>query len=463
MGWLTAIGGRSASAALPRDGHAVSTQVLHAAVVTGAISVLPRFMALVREAAVAMLFGVSGQLDAYFIALTLIGLPSAIVLQALQTVSIPALVPVAGRDDRKQRQLLSGICTVALAVMALLLVPLILLLPVLTERLGAGLEPESRAEISRLFFWLIPYYFLSGLSLLGYGALQARKAFLRGGLLPSVMPAAVLAVLFVSGGLADPIVLVVGLALGALIEFIALNAHLRSGHGLSLVPGRPVFARAERTLLSQFALLAPATLAMAFWPVIDQVLASAWGSGAIAALNYGAKLPAMVSGLLVSGLGAAALPHFVGMVASLDGRECMQALNRLTAVVFAASLVVVAVLIAGSSPITSTLFQRGAFDADAVKTVVPIQQAYLLQLPASLVGILATRLHVALGHGRTLLVVTVLSMVFYWPVASVLSDLLALPGIALATALTSALNALVLYWLLRRHFLRRRVAASGPT
>lgn len=435
-------------------GDAVSKQILYSAVVTGATSLFPKLIGLVREATVATLFGVSGQLDAYFIAFTLIGLPSAIVLQALQTATIPALVPSRERRQGSQRELLAGICTVALLAMALLLVPLAVFLPQLVDWLGAGLDLESRAQIAHLFYWFIPYYFLSALNLLGYGALQARKAFLRNGLLPALIPAAGLAVLLVLHAEPGAVVLVWGLALGALLEFVVLNAQLRKRYGLSLLPGRPVFAGDHRPILSQFALLLPATLVMALWPVIDQVLASAWGSGAITALNYGAKFPAVISGLMVAALGAAALPHFVGMVASLDGRQCVQALDRLTALVLAVSLLVSAVLIAGSSPITSLLFERGAFGEQAIQAVVPIQQAYLLQLPGSLVGIVAVRLHVALGHARTLLAVTICTVAFYAIAASVLSNVFQLPGIAFATALTSGLNALVFYWLLRRHFRR---------
>src|SRR5262249_35984677 len=139
---------------------------------------------------------------------------------------------------------------------------------------------------------LIPYYYLNGINLLGYGVLQSRKVFLRSALIPIATPLIVMALVALGG--ADLGVLIGSLTLGTAAETVFLLLLLSREQPRATAP--PV-----RTpgILREFAwgtlMLMPGTLVTGLSPVIEQTIASGLGHGTISALGYAAKLPATLN------------------------------------------------------------------------------------------------------------------------------------------------------------------------
>ena len=109
------------------------------------------------------------------------------------------------------------------------------LLPWIIGIVGHGFEPAKRDAVRSIFVWLIPYYFLNGLNLLGHGALQAEKRFLPTALAPLCTILVTIAIVLGTGG-GDVHKLVLGLVIGSLLEWMVLHWQLHRG-GASLLPG----------------------------------------------------------------------------------------------------------------------------------------------------------------------------------------------------------------------------------
>ncbi len=435
-------------------------QIAISASLTSVTSLAAKVTSFGKEIVVAAFFGVSGEIDTYVMAFMLIGVPSGIVLGALQTALIPAIIQSdTNKGSRSAESLFKGTTSLALLLMSVLLVILIATVPSIIDFVGHGFTQEKKEQVNELLFWFIPYYFFAGLNLLGYGVLQARKLFFSNGVLPALVAIPTIVLLFIVQTEAGVLVLVWGLALGAGVEYLALNFYLKRRTGFRVTPGRLVLNSETRQMLWQFLIIVPGTLAMAFLPIIDQTLVSDLGEGAIAALSYGIKLPAMVNGLLVTAIGVAVLPFFSQMLAKGDSRACRHTLKRFVSLLLVVSLPAALVLIALSDVLVTSIFQRGAFDGAAKEAVVPIQQAYFLQLPGMLVGMLATRLHVALGQNHTLLLVTIVTVLFYAVAAWALVSWLGTTGVALAASITSAINAVVVVYLADRYLVHKMVLA----
>src|SRR6267143_4922181 len=282
--------------------------VMRAAAGFAAITSVVKAVAFVKEAVVASAFGVGSSMDSYLMALVVIGFPCGVLANAAQTVFIREYVRiVAVNGEFEASRFLRAAMLGVLVALTALLVAWVALLPAILSVVGHGLTPGQRAVVSANVYRLVPYYYLNGINLLGYGVLQSRNAFLRAALIPIATPVFTIVLLAALG--ADLNMLIGALTLGtgaetALIFVLMTKAQARS---------------AERSpqafhVLREFAwgtlILVPGTLISGLSPVIEQTIASGLGHGTISALGYAAKLPATLNSLLTTAVGVTILPYF---------------------------------------------------------------------------------------------------------------------------------------------------------
>lgn len=421
-------------------------EIARAAVVTALGMSVGRIAGLAREIVVAALFGVSGQMDTWVVAFTLIGVPSAIVMNALQTALIPALSRT--RNPNERRALLSAAVTVTLVVMGIALVVLLGAGKELLGLIHSGTDATAVDQSWRLLWLLLPYYFCAALNLIGYGALQAQRQFAQNAIIPMFAPLTVIGSLLLSPG--DPPVEALALAVsaGAVAECLILILALRRS-GLDLVTlGSPMPMLGDVGVARQAMWLVPGTVVMSLMPVIEQAIASALGEGANSALAYGQRVPTALNGILVSAVGIAVLPFFSTAIAR-DGPEALsRLLSRQAWRVGIAALLVASVLSVASPWIVRFLYERGAFDLQASGLVATAQAAYFMQTPGMIVGMLYTRAAVAQGRAKMVTVLSIFTVAMQAALAWSLSLRLGLTGLGLAAALASAGNAALLIMLL---------------
>ena len=95
------------------------------------------------------------------------------------------------------------------------------------------------------------------------------------------------------------------------------------------------------------------------------------------------------------------------------------------------------------------LFQHGRFTASDTGAVVLVQQAYLVQLPLYLVGILGGRMLMALNAYRFLFWLNAIAFTLNGGFDWLLSRLFGLPGIALANSAVFLVSTPAILWVLR--------------
>lgn len=415
----------------------------------------------VKEAVVAAAFGVSGAMDGYLMALMLIGVPLGLLLNAVQTAFIPLVVEVREtRGTQESAIFVRSTASGTLLTMAAALLVCLVALPWMIDIVGHGFDPAKRAVVHNIFLWLVPYYFLAGLNLVGQGALQAEKRFLPSALVPACTTFVTIAIVLVAGG-SDVHVLAVSLVIGSLLEWLALHWQLHRA-GSSLLPGRISLTPEIRRIAKGSAVLLGGSFVLSFGPMIEQGLASGLGKGTIAAMGYAFKLPAMLVGILVGAVGITVLPFFSEMLARGDNAGCERAFRRYALVLLGGGGLLVLSLMAFSVPLVALVYQRGAFNAEDTQLVAHIQRAYLVQIPGALVGMLATRLLVAQGAYSVVAVNSAVSVLAAGALAWALSIRLGAVGIALGLSIVATVSAIALVLVVLRRFANtsrtRRVA-----
>lgn len=419
--------------------------IISSAALFSALSFLPKFLAILKDMFVAGVFGASHALDVYLMAFVLIGVPVSVVAVAIQTTLIPALV---NKDVEDAAALLGGAIKFALAMLAFALLVWFVLLPRAFEVLYPAESDGMRQQLLSACAWLIPYYFISGVNLLGYGALQARKIFWPNAVLPGLFPLAILLAVSIFQQ-ADIRILLGGTVTGGAVEGLLLYFLLRKAN---LLRWGPVAKNGLSLIVRSAVPLMIGAFISALAPVVEQVIASKLGAGAVSWQSYGNKVPAALNSLLLTAVGIVVLPHFADLIVKKEWNTFSRLYSRLSGVCLLVGVTVTGIGIAFSPDVVSLLFERGAFTASDSNETSAIMRVYLMQLPFSLVAILSWRVLIAMGKTKILAWISVAQLMLGGGLAYVLSDYYDVVGIALGSTIAVILGAAMLLAMAWRQF-----------
>lgn len=193
----------------------------------------------------------------------------------------------------------------------------------------------------------------------------------------------------------------------------------------------------------QFNLLVSTTLAARFLP-----------EGSVSYLYYADRLNQLPLGLIGIGVGTAMLPSLSRQLGGGDHQAALDTQNRAIELVLLLTLPATAGLMVSATPLIRGLLQHGAFNAADTIASARALAAFSLGLPAYVLIKVLTPGFYARADTKTpvrialvaMLVNLLLNLVLIWPLAHV--------GLALSTAISAWVNAVMLYLTLRRrdHF-----------
>lgn len=423
----------------------------HDALIAATVALGARLVGFYKEILVAIHFGLSNNLDVYFVAFVLIGFPLAIVINAIQSVFIAKLSVQNSIVD--SQKLLSATMLGTVLILILILPIWLWLIPYSLPWVTSGFSLEKKQALELALIWLIPYYFLNGVNLLGYGVLQARKKFFLNGLLPVTTPLVIMAVILLSEPSKDWHTLTVGLVLGVAMECLLLMITLQRMR-LVVLP-KLSEGYVFYPIINSALLLAPATLIGAIVMLVEQSIAASMTEGSNATLIYGLRLPVALQGLFVTAIGITALPYFASLINMKQFDYCLHSFKKLFLILGVSGFAIALPLLAFSTEITRLLYQRGVFDELAVARVAPIQAVYFTQIPFALLAMLGIKTLAALGRNLEISLIILGTGILQCFVAYELTKKFEVVGIPLGATAASAFVALISYFsvqsILKRH------------
>jgi len=429
--------------------RSLHTRLLGAIVTVGGLTALVRLSGLVKNKLIAWRFGVSDDVDVFFVALTPPVFLAGVVGSVMEAAFIPTFVEVRSKKGHEAgARLLAGMTAATLIALAVALTLLVANEEAILHLVAAGFDAAKLARVRELFHILVPAFFVSGVAALWTAVLNAERRFALAAIAPLGAALSPVIALLVAPG-AGLRALCVGTLAGACAHAAVVGWGVRAG-GLPLRPrwyGRSVeLRRVGRQALPMLA----GSLVLTANGVIDQTMASTLGSGSVSSLEYGRRIADVVVGIAAMGLGTAVLPHFSRLVVDRDFAAIHQTLRTWKRVIAIAGACGVLLTLPLSLPLVRFLFQGGAFSqADAV-AVSHVQLCYVAQAPFYLIGILGVRLLSALGENRTLLVISCINVATNLLGNLVLMRVLGLPGIALSTACVYVISMCIILDRVRR-------------
>lgn len=425
-----------------------------------------RVTGLVRDLLMASLFGATAMTDAFNVAFRL---PNMFRRLFAEGAFSQAFVPVLGttkvqQGDAATKLLVDRVSSVLLAALLLTCLVGVLGAPLLVWAMASGLRQDPAGYDAAVVMarWMFPYIGFMSLVALGAGILNTWKRFA----VPAVTPVLLNVAMILAAWLGAPwfgrmgiepiYAMVMGVLGGGVLQLgLQMSALSRMG----LLPRPRLAWSALRVAWADDGtrrvarLMAPALLGVGvaqLSALINLQIASHLAPGSVSWMSYAERLMEFPTAMLGVALGVVLTPQLVAAHASKDAERYSSMLDWGLRLVVLVSVPCTVALLVFAQPLVATLYQRGAFDAQAVQQTTTALMGY----GAGLIGLVAIKVlapgYYASQDIRTPVKIAVVVLVITQLLNIALVPWLAHAGLALSIGLGALVNALWLLIGLRR-------------
>ncbi len=425
------------------------TGIIRAAAILAVGNVAQRLLGMAREIVKANLFGASGLLSAFEIA---VYVPTNLFELMIGGMINSALVPVFSDYAKPERRaelwaVLSTVLSVATVVMVLLVGIVELLAPQIAGLLGANnfQDPQLAAVSVSLMRLSAPaILFLSIASILS-GALYALKRFTLPAFTAAVFNASMVVAMLLWPAYIQS--LVWGLLIGSVLQVVIQLPVLRDARLRWRLDWRD---QVIRRILGLYAPIVAGLLITQIGLGITINLATRTGDASLTYMRYATTLYQFPLGLVVTALSIATLPTLSQQATGRlsEFKATLAGGIRLVGVLIlpaAAGLFVLAL------PIITLLFNHGEFTAADAQTTATVLRYYLLGLPFAAIDQMLVFASYARKDTLHPAMVGVLSIFVYVVVAGLLLEPYGLLSLMIADAIKHCVHVALMIWILRRH------------
>lgn len=443
-------------------------------------TLISKLFGLVRQQAIAAIFGVGAAVDAYNYAYVIPGF-LFVLLGGINGPFHSAIVSaLAKRKQEDAAPLVETITTLVVSVLLVVSVGLIFFAEPLINLVAPGLDvtpaqaaargisPEELKTLAltkdiaiQQFRIMAPMALLAGLIGIGFGTLNAANQYW----LPSISP--LFSSITVVGGLlllafqlgekiTDPgyallggMVLAWGTLVGAILQWVVqLAAQWKAGMGTM----RPRFEFNRPGVKEVLSVLGPATFSSGMLQI--NVYTDLWFASfipqAAAALGYAGLLVQTPLGIISNVLLMPMLPVFSRLAEPENWPELKIRIRQGIILTALTMLPLSALMVALATPIVRVVYERGAFDPEASNFVASVLIAYAIGMFVYLGRDVLVRVFYGLGDGETPFRISVANILLNAALDFLLVKAFGAPGLVLATVGVNLISMVAMLVLLDR-------------
>lgn len=419
------------------------------------MTLFSRVLGFIRDAIVARYFGAGMATDAFFVAFKLPNLLRRIFAEgAFSQAFVPILAEYKSQKEEDAIRVfvayIAGLLTLVLAVVTVIGV---IAAPILILITAPGFtNPAEKFELSVVLLRItFPYIFLISLASLAGAILNTWNRFSVPAFTPTFLNLSMIAFTLLASPYFNPpiLALAVGVVVGGVLQLFYQLPYLKQ-IGMLVMPRLNFRNRGVWRVLKQ---MIPAILGVSVGQIsliINTIFASFLVSGSVSWMYYADRLMEFPAGVLGVALGTILLPSLSRCFALNDRKQYSQLLDwglRLGIVLALPASVALGVI---SGPLISALFEYGKFTAqDTLMTQYALIAYAVGLLGLILIKVLApafyscqdikTPVRIAI---ITLILTQLMNLIFIVPLKHA--------GLALSISLAACINALWLFWQLKR-------------
>lgn len=398
------------------------------------INFLARIIAYGKHIVITAYMGLSAQLDAFYMATSVLGLVIIVFGDVFDSLGIPRLVKTLQEDGEEEFRKLAGSILMFGFLLSICLNIILLLIAPWTPCIAPGFAPEKKDFLLMNLFFLAPMAILY----LPYHAmgsfLRAKRrfqAFYVGEILIAMVT---LGIVFVWHDF--PYIIPVSFS----IAYVAVFAYI-------LIVGMREFRftlsfRGDkiRDLLKVFPQLLPIYLTYHLFALVDRYFASFLPTGGVSALSYGLMI-ALIPGSIF-------MMENIFMTPLAESTERDVMMKQIVTGVLLVSIPVAFFTCGYSSEIVKAAFERGVFSWESTRLTGDALAFFAMAIPAFFLGPIYYRLFQILEKVRTITVISLAAVLLNVVLNYLFLKMeMGIKGIALATTLanyTSVFFAMVL-------------------
>ncbi len=361
---------------------------LKSMLLVGFMLIAARGAVLLRDIYMAANFGVSGVVDAFNIAFTIISWPAQVVVSVVTIAVVPLLVRLTAQQAEGERSQLIIELNFTLLVIAMLVAAIILIfVEPLCAMFTSSLDPATAALTLKMTRWFVPLAFLMVVA----GYLSARLQALRSNmytLFEGFPAAAIIGVLLLLDGWftyqGDN--LIFGILFGTCLQCLALIWLLKPSReklgSVSMRHSSPYW----RSLYSAIGTMALGQIILSLVLPIDQYFLARLGDGEVARYGYALRVVSLINMLGTTVIARVLLPSFSDFIARNEF-----ATARRYAIKWAIGLLMIGIVgsVIAQYPIAfvvKILFERGQFTSFDTNQTAAMVKILIFQAPFFLSG-----------------------------------------------------------------------------
>ncbi len=389
-----------------------------------------------RDAVIALSYGTSATVDAFFLAMLIPVFILTVGTSAYRNAVVPIIERIAhARNGVSAGAMLGELMTMNLPAVLGIGLLLAILAPLYATFMSGGHSPTTTHLILTFSLAVLPMIVISGFASLAEGPLQTLGYFFG----PSVLRAG----------------LPIGIALGAFflgedygVEGACFGGLIGAGTQLLLtgilIKNKGGFANYETSISKplqveirkQFLLLSAGVSLAYISPIVDQWMAAYLGTGAVSILGYSNRLVVGLASLTIGTLSAALLPHFSRLYSQGNLKSLRTDYSIILRLTVWGSIALSGIVWLLSEPLVKFLYERGNFTQADTATVATMIGWLCLQFPPLFFGIPGATLISAAGLNKTFIPLNMIAAITNISGNYLLMWNYGLAGIALSTVIT---------------------------
>ena len=418
---------------------------------------ISRMVGFVRDILIARFLGASMMADAFFVALRFPNLFRSLFAEGTLNVAfVPLFTGELHKSRRAALHFAKSVFSFLFYILLIFIVIMEILMPALMFLFAPGFDEipgklELTTTLSRITFPFL--LFVSLVSLLA-GILNSIGKFWAAAFTPTILNLCMIGALlvltpFLSGQHAPAYALAFGVLGAGVIELLFLGYQVKKSGYLFGITG-PIRAllhlsKEVKILLKK---MLPGILGSGVYQInlfLDTLFVSFVGAGAMSWLNYAQHLFQLPIGIIGVAIGTALLPLLSHHIKAGEHEQANTQLNRGLELSIAMSLASMIGLIILAEPIIRTLFEHGMFTANDTIHTARALIVFAIGLPAYMMTKALSPFFYARGDTATPVKIAIVGVILNAILAMTLMQFWGYIGIALATGITTWINA-AQYW-----------------
>jgi putative peptidoglycan lipid II flippase len=432
----------------------MSDKLFKSTAIVSSMTFLSRILGFSRDIVIARLFGAGVGTDVFFVAFKIPNFLRRLFAEgAFSQAFIPVLAEYREKGEGDLKVLIASTSGTLAGILFIVTAIGVIAAPIIIMIFAPGFidQPEKLTLAGDLLKITFPYLFFISLTALAGSILNSFGKFA----VPAITPvflniALIFSAVWISPHLEQPVMaLAWGVFVGGLVQLLFQIPFLM---GINHLP-RPKWNRENSGVKKIFKLMVPAMFGVSVSQInllLDTVLASFLVTGSISWLYYSDRLVEFPLGVFGIALATVILPSLSKKHAASSTLEFSNTIDWALRWVLIIGTPAAIGLIYLAEPLLITLFQYGAFTADhAYQASLSLMAYGLGLLPFIFIKVLAPGYY-ARQNTKTPVKIGIIAMTVNMGLNIVLMIQFAHVGLALATALSAALNAWLLFHGLRK-------------